>query len=124
MQVILEHAINELLDDATAINALLLKALLVKEDYLVLFAQIASHAGLVGILKLIAPADSYYEVLIHFFLKEKRPIVVLLVLLHEFFELPHARLKGEHKGQLLEQLFNPLCSLSKEEPLHSCAQRQ
>jgi hypothetical protein len=117
-----EDAVDELLDDAAAIDALLLQSLLVEEDDLVLLAQIACHAGVEGVLELIPPADSNYEILVHLLLQEQGAVVILLVLFDELLQLAYPRLEGEDEGQFPQQHLHPSCALPEEEPLQGRTQ--
>jgi hypothetical protein len=112
-----EDAIDELLDDSAAVDALLLQALLVEEDDLVLFAQIASHAGLVGVLELVPPAHCDDEVLVHLLLQKQGPVVVFLVLFYELFQLPHSRLEGKDEGKLSQQHLYSSSAFAEKETL-------
>ena len=60
---------------------------------------------MIRIQKLVTSPDSYNEILIDFFLKEKSSIVVLLISLHEFPKFGHPCLKSEEKGEISEHYF-------------------
>ena len=67
---VLKDSIDELFYDATSIDSLLLKALLVEEDNFVLFAEVAVHASLIGVLELISSTNLDNEILVDLILKE------------------------------------------------------
>ncbi len=119
---VLEDAVDELLDDSAAVNALLFQSLLIEEHDLVLLAQIARHAGIEGVLELISPADCNNEVLVHFLLEKQGSVVVLLILFDELLQLAHARLKGEDEGELPQQHLHSSGALPEEKALQGRTQ--
>ena len=102
----LQHPINKLFDDSTAIYALLLESLFVIEDDFILFPQIPIHAAIKSVQELIAPPHRDYQIIIDLFLEEERSIVVLLIVFDEVFQLGESRLKSKSEGKVLQHVFN------------------
>lgn len=67
---LLQDPVDELFDDASTVDSLLLQPLLVVEHDLVLFTQIAVHAGVIGIQELMVTPHSDDEIFVYFLLQE------------------------------------------------------
>jgi len=102
---LLEHSVDEFLNDTSTINSLFLHALLIEKHYFILFAKITSHAGFKSVHELAASSNCYDQLRIYLVLEKQCTIIVFFICFDELLEPGHSGLERENEGKFFEKHF-------------------